>query len=122
MVPSAGKHILLRTGTAEIPSQYALQPRGHVKIPAPAPVSALRKKHCAAQAEYGRLAAQAYSPSDAMSQARVLSGGCEKGSTPRPLSGPGNPSAETAGLRRAYLFAEGGVVHADFPAVGDLAA
>ena len=41
---------------------------------------------------------------------------------PRPLSGPGNPNAETAGLRRAYLFAEGGVVHADFPAVGDLAA
>ena len=78
MVPSAGKHILLRTGTAEIPSQYALQPRGHVEIPAPAPVSALRKKHCAAQAEYGRLAAQTYSPSDAMSQARFCLNGMKK--------------------------------------------
>jgi hypothetical protein len=40
------------------------------------------KKRCAAQAEYLRLAAQAYSPSDAMSQARNRSGPNEKGSTP----------------------------------------
>jgi hypothetical protein len=36
------------------------------------------KKHCAAQAEYGRLAAQAYSPSDAMSQARFCLDGEKK--------------------------------------------
>src|SRR5262249_10584016 len=50
-----------------------------------------QKKHCAAQAEYGRLAAQAYSPSDAMSQAKVLSGWNAKGSTP----GTDNSRAET---------------------------
>jgi hypothetical protein len=37
-----------------------------------------RRKHCAAQAEYGRLAAQAYSPSDAMSQARLCLDGMRK--------------------------------------------
>jgi hypothetical protein len=36
------------------------------------------EKHCAAQAEYGRLAAQAYSPSDAMSQARFCLDGIKK--------------------------------------------
>jgi len=36
------------------------------------------EKHCAAQAEYGRLAAQAYSPSDAMSQARFCLGRMKK--------------------------------------------
>ncbi|MBX9646681.1 MAG: hypothetical protein K2X57_06465 [Xanthobacteraceae bacterium] len=36
------------------------------------------KKRCAAQAEYGRLAAQAYSPSDAMSQARICLAGIQK--------------------------------------------
>ncbi len=35
-------------------------------------------QHCAAQAEYHRLAAQAYSPSDAMSQATILSGRNDK--------------------------------------------
>jgi len=34
--------------------------------------------HCAAQAEYGRLAAQAYSPSDAMSQAGICLDGIQK--------------------------------------------
>jgi hypothetical protein len=38
------------------------------------------QKHCAAQAEYDRLAAQAYSPSDAMSQACSWSGLRPKGS------------------------------------------
>ena len=36
------------------------------------------KKRCAAQAEYGRLAAQAYSPSDAMSQAGICLDGIQK--------------------------------------------
>ena len=36
------------------------------------------EKHCAAQAEYGRLAAQAYSPSEAMSQAQLGLGGMKK--------------------------------------------
>ena len=52
--------------------------RTRVRIPRRPPP----EKHCAAQAEYGRLAAQAYSPSDAMSQARFCLGGMEKGSTP----------------------------------------
>ena len=36
------------------------------------------EKRCAAQAEYGRLAAQAYSPSDAMSQAKLGLDGMKK--------------------------------------------
>lgn len=39
---------------------------------------ALPKTRCAAQAEYGRLAAQAYSPSDAMSQAGIGLDGIQK--------------------------------------------
>jgi len=63
---------LPRVGTAEIFALYAVQPAR----------ASPAEKHCAAQAEYGRLAAQAYSPSDAMSQARFCLGGMEKGSTP----------------------------------------
>ena len=51
--------------------------------------------HCAAQAEYGRLAAQAYSPSDAMSQARFCLARMKKGSTPPETNLPGNLHAET---------------------------
>jgi hypothetical protein len=58
------------------------------------PVAAC-KKHCAAQAEYTRLAAQAYSPSDAMSQARFCLGGMKKGSTPFQTNLPGDLRAET---------------------------
>jgi len=44
------------------------------------------KKHCAAQAEYSRLAAQAYSPSGAMSQARFCLGRMKKVQCrPRPI-------------------------------------
>jgi hypothetical protein len=43
-----------------------------------ATVSLATKKHCAAQAEYGRLAAQAYAPSDAISQALICRAGTEK--------------------------------------------
>jgi hypothetical protein len=43
------------------------------------------KTHRAAQAEYGRLAAQAYSPSDAISQAGICLGRPAKGSTSRPM-------------------------------------
>jgi hypothetical protein len=59
--------------TAEILAVCVLTPRGRARIPAPGPLPRPAEKRCAAQAEYGRLAAQAYSPSDAMSQARILS-------------------------------------------------
>jgi hypothetical protein len=52
------------------------------EFPAPGAGPALPQKHCAAQAEYNRLAAQAYSPSAAMSQACSWSGSQPKGSTP----------------------------------------
>src|SRR5882757_419344 len=44
--------------------------------------SRVSEKRCAAQAEYARLAAQAYSPSDAMSQAGICLDGIQKGSKP----------------------------------------
>jgi hypothetical protein len=79
------------------------------------------EKHCAAQAEYGRLAAQAYSPSDAMSQARFCLDGMKKvqrrSRRIRPAICP---------LKRGFAAnvsaREGGVVLQIFPAVGDLAA
>jgi hypothetical protein len=80
------------------------------------------QKHCAAQAEYTRLAAQAYSPSDAMSQARFCLGGMKKGSTPFQTNLPGDLRAETAAMRRTYLLARVGVVLQIFPVIGDLAA
>jgi len=49
------------------------QPRAAVRIP-----EGSAEKRCAAQAEYLRLAAQAYSPSDAMSQARLCLEGMKK--------------------------------------------
>ena len=52
------------------------------------------EKHCAAQAEYGRLAAQAYSPSDAMSQARFCLDGMKKVQRAG-ANLPGNWPAET---------------------------
>jgi hypothetical protein len=61
--------------------------------------------HCAAQAEYARLAAQAYTPSDAMSQAGVGLGSNQKVQRPRSK----NADAETKRVRRPYLF-DGGVV------------
>lgn len=62
-----------RIGGAEIWRGMRLNPAAASEFPRrPA------KKHCAAQAEYGRLAAQAYSPSDAMSQARFCLGGMKK--------------------------------------------
>ena len=56
------------------------------------------KTRCAAQAEYGRLAAQAYSPSDAMSQAGVCLGGNPKGSTPVPVNRSSAETGAFAGL------------------------
>ncbi|UPJ52177.1 hypothetical protein IVB30_12945 [Bradyrhizobium sp. 200] len=79
------------------------------------------QKHCAAQAEYLRLAAQAYSPSDAMSQARILSGRNEKRFNAAVTNLPGHLPAETAALRRTYLLARA-VVLQIFPVIGDLAA
>ena len=60
---------------------------GHASAPA--------EKHCAAQAEYGRLAAQAYSPSDAMSQARFCLDGMKKVQRRLGTNSPGNLPAET---------------------------
>jgi hypothetical protein len=60
---------------------------GHASAPA--------EKHCAAQAEYGRLAAQAYSPSDAMSQARFCLDGVKKVQRRLGTNSPGNLPAET---------------------------
>ncbi len=59
--------------------------------------NASAKTRCAAQAEYGRLAAQAYSPSDAMSQAGICLDGLEKVQRRSlvNLAGP-VPAAETA--------------------------
>ena len=79
------------------------------------------EKHCAAQAEYGRLAAQAYSPSDAMSQARFCLDGMGKVQCARDEFG-----GATGLLKRVIAVdvsvREGGVVLQIFPAVGDLAA
>jgi hypothetical protein len=86
--------------------------------PAQNPVRRLARKHCAAQAEYVRLAAQAYSPSDAMSQASSWSGLRQKGSTPGALNSLRTSCdwrAETAGFADAYLLAEGGVGPARLP-------
>jgi len=92
---------LPRVGTAEILAPYAVQPAR----------SALPEKHCAAQAEYGRLAAQAYSPSDAMSQARFCLGGMKKVQRrPRRFAGQftamakcGSRSARSEGKSRQRL-------------------
>jgi hypothetical protein len=65
---------LPRAGTAEILALPAFQSRRRVRIPR----RPRAEKHCAAQAEYGRLAAQAYSPSDAMSQASFCLDGMKK--------------------------------------------
>ena len=77
------------------------------------------KKHCAAQAEYARLAAQAYSPSDAMSQADIGLDGIQKGSTTPQISRPG---ALKRDLGAGVSVREGGMVLQTFPVVGDLAA
>src|SRR3954454_3685425 len=58
-VPWADKYLRRAPGAAEVLSLQAFQPRGRVRIPAPAPAHTAAEKHCAAQAEYGRLAAQA---------------------------------------------------------------
>ena len=58
------------------------------------------EKHCAAQAEYGRLAAQAYSPSDAMSQARFCLDGMRKVQRAGDEFGGAICSAETGPCRR----------------------
>jgi hypothetical protein len=80
-----------------------------------------RKKHCAAQAEYGRLAAQAYSPSDAMSQARLCLGTMKKVQQARDEFA-GAICALKRALAADVSACEGGVVLQIFPAVGDLAA
>jgi hypothetical protein len=54
-------------GTAEFLSLLAFNPARAAKFPTA--LFTCAQKRCAAQAEYLRLAAQAYSPSDAMSQA-----------------------------------------------------
>ena len=70
--------------------------------------------HCAAQAEYGRLAAQAYSPSDAMSQARFCLARMKKGSTPPETNLPGNLHAET-GRCSGRIWSRGRGGPPDFP-------
>ena len=96
-----------------------------------APVGRIRKsaakKRCAAQAEYTRLAAQAYSPSDAMSQAKIGLDGTQKvqrldANSKTRISQSADPDAETA-PRGKRICCEGGVVSSRFfPVVGDLAA
>jgi hypothetical protein len=63
--------------TAEILALCVLTPRARPNSPAGSGFGPA-EKHCAAQAEYSRLAAQAYSPSDAMSQARFCLDGEKK--------------------------------------------
>jgi hypothetical protein len=75
------------------------QPRAAVRIP-----EGSAEKRCAAQAEYLRLAAQAYSPSDAMSQARLCLEGMKKVQRSRERIG----AVETGFLRRTYLVARVG--------------
>ena len=71
------------------------------------------EKRCAAQAEYGRLAAQAYSPSDAMSQARFCLDGIRKVQCAR-TNLAGNLSTETGPCgRRICSRGRGG--SPDFP-------
>jgi hypothetical protein len=90
-----GKRSYLRAITGEPPVPWQYPPRWRsrtsflpsnpvcvAEFPAPGAGPALPQKHCAAQAEYDRLAAQAYSPSAAMSQACSWSGSQPKGSTP----------------------------------------
>jgi hypothetical protein len=79
------------------------------------------EKHCAAQAEYGRLAAQAYSPSDAMSQARFCLDGMRKVQRARHAFG-GAICPLKRGRAADVSVREGGVVLQISPAVGDLAA
>ena len=86
-------------------SQRALRP------PRPAGYRTVQK-HCAAQAEYGRLAAQAYSPSDTMSQARICLALTKK--VQRRPKQTCRAMRLKRGLRRPYLF-EGGVVLQIFP-------
>jgi hypothetical protein len=117
-VPWAGKYLRYDQGTVEIFSLQAFQPRRHVRIPAripaPAPASIPVEKHCAAQAEYGRLAAQAYSPSDAMSQARFCLDGMKKVQRRSRRIRRGNLPAETRGCgRRICSRGRGGPP--DFP-------
>jgi len=75
------------------------------------------EKRCAAQAEYLRLAAQAYSPSDAMSQASICLDGLEKVQRQR---------SRIRALKREFTtdvsLGEGGWSSRFFPAVSDLAA
>jgi len=79
--------------------------------------SAHAEKHCAAQAEYGRLAAQAYSPSDAMSQARFCLDGMKK-----VQRGLRRICPLKRGVAADVSAREGGVVLQISPVVGDLAA
>jgi len=53
-----------RGGVAGVAMRFLVWKIGGQKIPR-------CEQHCAAKAEYGRLAAQAYSPSEAMPQARI---------------------------------------------------
>jgi hypothetical protein len=82
---------------------------------------AAARKHCAAQAEYARLAAQAYSPSDAMSQAKIGLDGVQKVQRLDANFVKQGSGAETASCGRR-ICCEGGVFLQIFPVVGDLAA
>jgi hypothetical protein len=84
--------------------------------PARIPESSAEKR-CAAQAEYLRLAAQAYSPSDAMSQARL----CLEGMKKVQRSEVTNSRVET-GFCGGRIWSRGWGGPPDFPAIGDLAA
>ena len=80
------------------------------------------KKRCAAQAEYARLAAQAYSPSDAMSQAKIGLDGLQK--VQRLDANFAKARVRTLKRRLAahVSVARAGWSSRFFPVVGDLAA
>jgi hypothetical protein len=77
-----------------------------------------QQTHCAAQAEYGRLAAQAYSPSDAISQAGICRGGVQK---VQRLNSQilGQIRMPKRNACRHRTFIDGAVVLRIGPAVGD---
>ena len=91
--------------------------RGHQNKPA-----AASKMRCAAQAEYGRLAAQAYSPSDAMSQAAIGLDGIQKVQRLSRQPCRAEPGDETGARRLRSWYEGGGGSSRFFPAVSDLAA
>jgi len=80
------------------------------------------RKRCAAQAEYARLAAQAYSPSDAMSQAKIGLDGLQKVQRLDANFAKRGSGRWNGGLAANVSVARAGWSSRFFPVVGDLAA